>query len=66
MIIICNDEKKEISPSATIAGLLAELGVAPDTVFVECNGVIIRRDNYETHRLSEGDRLELIRFVGGG
>jgi thiamine biosynthesis protein ThiS len=66
MQIICNDEEKEIRPGATIAALLQELGVTPDTVFVECNGVIIRRDDYETHELSEGARLELIRFVGGG
>ncbi|MBI4792834.1 MAG: sulfur carrier protein ThiS [Deltaproteobacteria bacterium] len=66
MIIICNDEKKEIRPGTTIAAFLKDLGVTPDTVFVECNGVIIRRDAYETHELSEGARLELIRFVGGG
>ena len=66
MIIICNDEKKEIQPGTTIAVFLKDLGVTPDTVFVECNGVIIRRDDYETHELSEGARLELIRFVGGG
>ena len=66
MQIICNDEKKEIRPGTTLVAFLAELGVKPDTVFVECNGVIITRDEYETLVLPEGARLELIRFVGGG
>jgi len=66
MQIICNDEKKEIRPDTTLTAFLGGLGVKPDTVFVECNGVIIKRDEYETFVLPEGARLELIRFVGGG
>jgi thiamine biosynthesis protein ThiS len=66
MQIICNDEKKEIRPGTTLVAFLAGQGVKPDTVFVECDGVIIKRDEYETFVLTEGARLELIRFVGGG
>lgn len=66
MQIVCNDEKKEIRPGTTLVAFLVELGVKPDTVFVECDGVIIKRDEYDTFVLPEGARLELIRFVGGG
>ncbi|MCJ7603987.1 MAG: sulfur carrier protein ThiS [Desulfobulbaceae bacterium] len=66
MQIVCNDEKKEIRPGTTLVAFLGELGVKADTVFVECNGVIIKRNEYDTFVLPEGAKLELIRFVGGG
>ena len=46
--------------------LLLELGLDPDTVVAECDGVVLKREEYDTHLLTEGSVLELIRFVGGG
>ncbi|MFZ5765231.1 MAG: sulfur carrier protein ThiS [Thermodesulfobacteriota bacterium] len=66
MEIVCNGEKRDIRSGTTIEELLAELGVAPDTIFVECDGVIVKRDEYPSFVVTEGAKLELIRFVGGG
>ena len=66
MQIVCNGEKKDIETDTRLTQFMADLGVEPDTVFVECNGVILKKEDYETFVLPEGAVLELIRFVGGG
>lgn len=66
MQIICNGEKKEIHAGTTLLSFLAARNLNPETVFVECNGVILNKDEYAVFELPEDARLELIRFVGGG
>ena len=66
MEIVCNGENKNIQPGTTLVAFIEELGIKPDTVFAECNGTIVKRQEYDSFILEEGARLELIRFVGGG
>ncbi len=66
MQILCNGEKKEIQPGTGLCSFLDELGVKPDTVFVECNGIILKKVEYADFVIPDNARLELIRFVGGG
>jgi len=66
MKITCNGETKEITPDITLLSLIREMSLNPDTVVAECDGRIVKRDEYDTLVLSEGNVLELIRFVGGG
>lgn len=66
MQIVCNGEKKDIASGTRLAQFMTALGVKPDTVFVECNGSILKKEDYDTFVLPEGAVLELIRFVGGG
>lgn len=66
MKIICNGEEKEVQPDVHLAELIRELKLNPDTVVAECDGRIVRRDEYEALQLHENCRLELVRFVGGG
>ncbi len=66
MQIICNGEKREIQPGIRLVAFLQELGFNPDTVFAECNGIIVKKEEYDSFVLPEDARLELIRFVGGG
>jgi sulfur carrier protein len=66
MRIICNGEEQEVRAGITLVELLQDLELNPDTVVVECNGTIVRREEYDDHVLPENCRLELIRFVGGG
>ncbi len=66
MKITCNGEIKEITPDITLLSLIRDINLNPDTVVAECDGRIIKRDEYDTLVLSEGNILELIRFVGGG
>ena len=66
MKITCNGETKEITPDITLLSLIRDMNLNPDTVVAECDGRIVKRDEYDTLVLSEGNVLELIRFVGGG
>ena len=61
-----NGKAREVAADITVSGLLGELGLVPGMVVVERNREILPRDSYPTVRLSEGDRLELVHFVGGG
>ena len=66
MRIFCNGEEQEVRAGITLIELLQELDLNPDTVVAECNGTIVRREEYDTLVLPADCRLELIRFVGGG
>jgi sulfur carrier protein len=66
MIITCNGETKELNPDTTLVSFIRDMDLNPDTVVAECDGRIIKRDEYDTLVLADGNNLELIRFVGGG
>jgi len=66
MKITCNGETKNIAPDTTLVTLILDLDLNPDTVVVECDGKIVKRDDYDTLVLTEGNVIELVRFVGGG
>ena len=66
MKITCNGETKKIPPNTTLIPFIRDMNLNPDTVVAECDGRIIKRDEYDTLILSDGNVLELIRFVGGG
>lgn len=61
-----NGKEREVAADITVSGLLDQLGLVPGMVVVERNREILARDSYPSVRLSEGDRLELVHFVGGG
>ena len=66
MRIEVNGEMREVSAAITIRQLLVELGVGDGPVAVERNREIVARAEHEHTRLSEGDALEVVHFVGGG
>ena len=66
MKITCNGETKELTQNTTLVSFIRDMDINPDTVVAECDGRIIKRDEYDTLVLSDGNVLELIRFVGGG
>lgn len=49
-----------------LADLIAHLGLKPDRIAIEHNGEIAPRSTWPTVQVSEGDRLEIVHFVGGG
>ncbi|WP_246021817.1 sulfur carrier protein ThiS [Alteraurantiacibacter aquimixticola] len=63
--ITVNDQLRR-SEAATIADLVRELGLKPEKVAVEHNGVIAPRSTLEDVPLGDGDVLEIVHFVGGG
>lgn len=60
-----NGEPREVA-AETIAALLSELGVEPRHVAVERNRAIVPRSTFGEAALNNGDRLEIVHFVGGG
>lgn len=66
MRIEINGEPREIPPSTTISALLDSLGLAGRPVAVEVNTVIVPRAEHAARQLCEGDKLEVVQFVGGG
>ena len=66
MKITCNGETRELTQNTTLESFIRDMDLNPDTVVAECDGKIIKRDEYDTLVLADGNVLELIRFVGGG
>jgi sulfur carrier protein len=69
MQFVLNGQQREFAQLVApvhLKALLEELGLKGDRVAVEHNGNIVPRGEWETASLSEGDRLEIVHFVGGG
>lgn len=66
MVVQVNGVQREIPDGSTIDGLFDLFGLAKKAVVFELNQKVVDRDNYPMTQLKEGDRLEIVRFVGGG
>jgi len=65
MKLTINGEAKE-SAASMLDALVGELGIKGDRVAVELNRDIIPRANWADTPLHDGDKLEIVHFVGGG
>jgi thiazole synthase len=66
MLLTVNGEEREFDSSLTVSQLLGELGIDARKVALERNLEIVPRSAYEGTELIEGDRLEVVHFIGGG
>jgi len=66
MKLIINGTEREFSNLTTLSSLVEQLGMKPDRVAVELNREIVPRDRWNETNLTDGDRLEIVHFVGGG
>jgi sulfur carrier protein len=66
VLIVVNGERVEIDGPLTVAELLARLEIDPRRVAVEHNLVVLKRTAFEGASVGEGDRIEIVNFVGGG
>lgn len=66
MQVIVNDEPRALGEGATVADLVSALGLGPRRIAVEVNLAIVPRVEYKRTVLRDGDRVEVIHFVGGG
>ncbi|HWY54479.1 MAG TPA: sulfur carrier protein ThiS [Terriglobales bacterium] len=66
MNLIINGEAQVFNPPLTLAGLVDQLQMKADRVAIELNRSIVARDQWAKTALAEGDRLEIVHFVGGG
>ena len=65
MQITINGEERSL-PGQTVLQLLQALDIDPRRVAVELNLEILPKAEYETAALADGDRIEIVHFVGGG
>ncbi len=61
-----NGEARTMEAVADVAGLVAALGLDSRKVAVERNLEIVPRSTYEATPIAEGDRIEIVHFIGGG
>jgi len=66
MRILVNGTDREVPERITVSALLRMLDLPEGRIAVERNRKVIPRSLHSEVQLSEGDRLELVRFVGGG
>jgi thiazole synthase len=61
-----NGETRIAHPGTTVSGLLAEMGIDPVRVAVERNQDVVPRRTWTEAKLADGDRIEIVAFIGGG
>ena len=61
-----NGEQQGCQADATVGNLLRELAIKTERVAVELNLEILDRKEFDQRRLKQGDRLEILSFIGGG
>jgi len=66
MQIVLNGQNHDVPEGLTVLGLLESLGVKPDRVAVELDGLIVKKHEWPERVLQPGARLEVVHFVGGG
>ena len=66
MVITLNGENFELDQPMSVIALLARLEIDPRRVAVEHNLTILKRQRFLEVVVGEGDRVEIVNFVGGG
>ena len=61
-----NGENRTAAPGTTVSALLVEMGVDPARVAVERNQDVVPRKTWTDATLADGDRIEIVAFIGGG
>jgi thiamine biosynthesis protein ThiS len=64
--VTINGETRDVPERTTIEGLIQYLALVPERLAVERNLQVVRRADWPQLMLQEGDRIEIIHFVGGG
>jgi sulfur carrier protein len=66
MEIYINGESRQVADSLPVSELVEMLDLANRRIAVEVNLEIVPRSTYATHRLQEGDNIEIVHAIGGG
>ena len=66
MKVFINGETREINQQLNLRELLEKLDLPQERVAVELNKEVVRKKDWEAVKVSDGDKLEVIHFVGGG
>ena len=66
MKLTVNGKELDIKKGITVCELLKELKVEDKTMATAVNMQVVKKENWKTHILKEGEKVELLQFVGGG
>ena len=65
-LVINGDDYSDLPAPLSVADLIARLGLPEKKIAIERNREIVPKSTFSTAMLSDGDRLEIIHFIGGG
>ncbi|MBP7416313.1 MAG: sulfur carrier protein ThiS [Pyrinomonadaceae bacterium] len=66
MLITLNGEQLPIEGKIDLETLVGQLELPAKRLAVEMNGIVVRRANWPQTPVNDGDRIEVVHFVGGG
>lgn len=66
MKVQVNGKEKEFDQELTVMQLIESLDLNPKQVAVEVNRDIVKKEQFASHHLRNGDEIEILHFVGGG
>lgn len=65
-LTINGETYSDLPVGLTVSGLIAHLKLPKGKIAVECNLEIVSKSTFDSTTLADGDRLEIIHFIGGG
>jgi sulfur carrier protein len=66
MELVINGKAEQLPDGLNASELIAHLGLQDERLAMEVNREIVPRSNFDSHRLKPGDRVEIVRAIGGG
>jgi thiamine biosynthesis protein ThiS len=66
MKVFINGEAREVSQAVDLDSLLELFSLPKQRIAIEVNEEVVRRKDWETTRVNDGDKIEIVHFVGGG
>ncbi|MDQ2974549.1 MAG: sulfur carrier protein ThiS [Acidobacteriota bacterium] len=66
MRIQVNGQPQEVKEALSLSQLVTSLELKPEQIAVELNQKVIRRGDWQNTDLRDGDKIEIVHFVGGG
>jgi sulfur carrier protein len=66
MDIVLNGDRYHLDEGATVGALIQDLALKGGRLAVEVNEEVIPKSLHSGHRLSQGDRVEIVHAIGGG
>ncbi|WP_456433033.1 sulfur carrier protein ThiS [Nitratifractor sp.] len=64
--VTLNGQSREIEEGTTLQALIDALGIGSKVMAAAVNMEIVKQEQWNSHILQAGDRVELLHFVGGG
>jgi thiamine biosynthesis protein ThiS len=66
LTVVLNGDDTQVREGTVVADLIGLLGLKPERLAIEVNRRVIRRAEWASTALAEGDKVEVVHFVGGG